>query len=117
MVSARRLWLRLQTLFRRHRIAQRLHDEIQFHLDQQIAESIAAGMTREEALESVTIWPAYAGFQETVTGSLTPGKYADFVILDRDIMTAPVTEILGTRVIATYIAGKAVYERTATGGR
>ena len=49
MVSARRLWLRLQTLFRRHRIAQRLHDEIQFHLDQQIAESIAAGMTREEA--------------------------------------------------------------------
>src|SRR5438552_14717127 len=49
MVSARRLWLRLQTLFRRHRIAQRVHDEIQFHLDQQIAESIAAGMTREEA--------------------------------------------------------------------
>jgi predicted amidohydrolase YtcJ len=68
-------------------------------------------MTREEALKSVTIWPAYAGFQETVTGSLTPGKYADFVILDRDIMTAPVTDILGTRVIATYIAGKAVYER------
>src|SRR5271155_497695 len=49
MVSARRLWLRLQTLFRRNRIAQRLHDEIQFHLDQQIAENIAAGMSREEA--------------------------------------------------------------------
>ncbi len=49
MVSARRLWLRLQTLFRRNRIAQRLDDEIQFHLDQQIAENISAGMNREEA--------------------------------------------------------------------
>src|SRR5207237_708898 len=38
-------------------------------------------MTREEALKSMTIWPAFAGFQEQLTGSLTPGKYADFVIL------------------------------------
>jgi len=68
-------------------------------------------MTREEALKSMTIWPAYAGFMETLTGSLTPGKYADFVILDQDIMTIPESSILGTRVIATYIAGKAVYER------
>ncbi|HEY4734617.1 MAG TPA: amidohydrolase, partial [Gemmatimonadaceae bacterium] len=39
-------------------------------------------MTREEALQSMTIWPAYAGFQESALGSLTPGKYADFVVLD-----------------------------------
>jgi predicted amidohydrolase YtcJ len=67
-------------------------------------------MTREEALQSMTIWPAYAGFQESVLGSLTPGKYADFVILDRDIMRVPDTEILGTRVISTWIGGKRVYE-------
>ncbi|MDQ3808898.1 MAG: amidohydrolase family protein, partial [Chloroflexota bacterium] len=68
-------------------------------------------MTREEALKSMTLWPAYAAFQETILGSLTPGKYADFVVLDRDIMRVPAEEILKTRVDATYIAGKVVYER------
>src|SRR4051812_36444450 len=67
-------------------------------------------MTREEALQSMTIWPAYAGFQESVLGSLTPGKYADFVILDRDIMRVPETEILGARVLSTWIGGRRVYE-------
>jgi len=67
-------------------------------------------MTREEALQSMTIWPAYAGFQESVLGSLTPGKYADFVVLDRDIMRIPDTEILGARVVSTWIGGKRVYE-------
>jgi predicted amidohydrolase YtcJ len=66
-------------------------------------------MTREEALQSMTIWPAYAGFQESILGSLTAGKYADFVVLDRDIMRAPDTEILNTRVISTWIGGKQVY--------
>lgn len=70
-------------------------------------------MTRLEALESMTIWPAYAAFQEQIMGSITPGKLADFVILDRDIMTVPEQDILGTSVIATYIGGKAVYERPA----
>lgn len=69
-------------------------------------------MTREEALKSMTIWAAFAGFQEQVTGSLTPGKYADFVILDRDIMAVPDAQILGTRVMATYIGGRAVFERS-----
>ena len=67
-------------------------------------------MTREEALQSITIWPAYAGFEESTLGSLTPGKYADFVVLDRDIMHVPDTEILSTRVISTWIGGKRVYE-------
>jgi predicted permease len=49
MVWARRLWLRLQTLFHRHRFPRQLDDEIQFHLDQQIAENIAAGISPEEA--------------------------------------------------------------------
>jgi predicted amidohydrolase YtcJ len=67
-------------------------------------------MTREEALQSMTIWPAYAGFQESMLGSLTPGKFADFVVLDRDIMRIPDTEILATRVVSTWIGGKRVYE-------
>ena len=70
-------------------------------------------MTREEALKSMTIWPAFAAFQEATMGSLTPGKLADFVILDRDIMTVADRDILGTSVVATYISGKPVYERAA----
>ena len=70
-------------------------------------------MTREEALRSMTIWPAFAGFQEATMGSLTPGKLADFVILDRDIMTVAERDILRTTVVATYIGGKPVYERAA----
>jgi predicted amidohydrolase YtcJ len=68
-------------------------------------------MTRDEALKAMTIWPAYAGFQEKTMGSITPGKYADFVILDRDIMSVPVTEILSTHVLSTWIGGKEVFQR------
>jgi predicted amidohydrolase YtcJ len=67
-------------------------------------------MTREEALQSMTIWAAFAGFEDRVTGSLTPGKYADFVILDRDIMRVPDTDILNARVLSTWIGGKQVYQ-------
>ncbi|MFL5578241.1 MAG: amidohydrolase [Gemmatimonadaceae bacterium] len=67
-------------------------------------------MTREEALRSMTLWPAYAAFQEDVAGSLSPGKYADFVVLDQDIMRIPAEQILRTRVLATYLGGTAVYE-------
>src|SRR5437763_720799 len=49
MLWPRRFWLKLQSLFRRKRNAQQLDDEIQFHLEQQIAENIASGMSREEA--------------------------------------------------------------------
>ena len=66
-------------------------------------------MTREEALQSITIWAAYAGFQESVIGSITPGKYADFVVLDRDIMRVPDNELHGTRVLSTWLGGKRVY--------
>ena len=52
-----------------------------------------------------------AAFQEQVMGSLTPGKYADFVILDQDIMRVPENQILGTGVVATFIGGKVVYQR------
>ncbi len=67
-------------------------------------------MTREEALKSMTIWAAYAGFMDKDVGSLEQGKYADFVILDQDIMQVPPELVLKTRVLATYLGGKAVYE-------
>lgn len=69
-------------------------------------------MTREEALKSMTVWPAYAAFQERELGSLSPGKHADFVILDRDIMTVAPGAILGTQVLATYVGGRAVFEKS-----
>jgi predicted amidohydrolase YtcJ len=68
-------------------------------------------MTREEALKSMTIWPAYAAFQEKEMGSLTPGKYADFVVLDRDIMRVAPEDIIGTQVVSTWLGGRAVYEK------
>jgi predicted amidohydrolase YtcJ len=70
-------------------------------------------MTRDEALKSMTLWPAIAAFQETEHGSLAPGKLADFVVLDQDIMSVAPERILATRVIATYLAGRPVYERSA----
>ena len=68
-------------------------------------------LTRDEALRGFTLDAAYAAFMEADAGSLTPGKYADFVLLSRDIMTIPASEILETEVVATYVAGEAVYEQ------
>jgi predicted amidohydrolase YtcJ len=68
-------------------------------------------MTREQALLSMTMWPAVAAFQESELGSLTVGKRADFVVLDQDIMTVPAEQVLATKVLATYVGGKAVYRR------
>lgn len=68
-------------------------------------------MTREEALKSMTIWAAWAAFMEREVGSLEAGKYADFVVLDQDIMRVPVELILQTRVLSTWLGGKAVYRR------
>ena len=74
-------------------------------------------MTRAEALKAMTIWPAYAGFQEKIMGSISPGKYADFVVLDQDIMIVPASEILKTRVESTWLGGKEVYNDGVLRGR
>lgn len=66
-------------------------------------------MTREEALRSFTIDAAYAAFEENVKGSLEPGKLADFVVLDQDIMTIEPSEILETSVYMTVLDGRPVY--------
>ena len=70
-------------------------------------------MTRDEALRSMTIWPARASFQEQVLGSLTAGKYADFVLLDQDIMRVAPELVLRTHVLQTWVGGTKVYEMPA----
>ncbi len=69
----------------------------------------AQKMTREEALKSYTLWPAYGAFMEQSVGSVEVGKLADFTILDRDIMMIPEDEILKTKVKMTIIGGEVVY--------
>lgn len=57
----------------------------------------------------MTLDPAYASFNEQNLGSLTAGKLADFVVLDTNIMTAPVSQVLRTKVVATVIDGRPMY--------
>jgi predicted amidohydrolase YtcJ len=66
-------------------------------------------LTRAQALKGMTLDAAYASFSENTMGSLTPGKKADFVVLDRDIMTVPFSDILETKVSATVIDGEVMY--------
>ena len=64
-------------------------------------------LSRQEALYGMTIWAAYANFESEEKGSLEVGKMADFVVLDQDILTVPLSQIPKTKVIQTYIAGEA----------
>jgi predicted amidohydrolase YtcJ len=67
-------------------------------------------LTREEALRAFTIEGAYAAFWEERIGSLEFGKLADFVVLDRDIMTCDASAIPATKVLETYSFGERVYQ-------
>ncbi len=66
-------------------------------------------LSREQALKTYTMNGAYVAFEDQHMGSLTPGKYADIVVLSRDIMTVPADSILGTTVLYTLVGGKVVY--------
>jgi hypothetical protein len=66
-------------------------------------------LSREEALRSMTIWAAKASFEEALKGSLEPGKYADFVVLDKDIMTLDEDSIPAVKVLKTFVNGELVY--------
>lgn len=66
-------------------------------------------LTRKEALKGMTIWGAYANFEEDRKGSLEVGKSADLVILDKDIMEKSWTEIINVRVVGTFINGDVVF--------
>ena len=68
-------------------------------------------LTREQAIRLYTINNAFLTFEEDRKGSLEPGKLADFIVLDRDILTCPVDEVKDIKVEATYLGGKRVYAR------
>ena len=68
-------------------------------------------LTREQAIRLYTRNNAYLLFLEHETGSLEAGKAADLVILDRDLLTCPEDDIRGAQCLATYLAGKLVYEK------
>jgi len=67
-------------------------------------------LSREETLRGMTIWAAYSNFEEGEKGSIEPGKFADFVILDRDLMKVEIDKVPETKVISTFVAGEEVYK-------
>jgi predicted amidohydrolase YtcJ len=68
-------------------------------------------LSRQQALRGITIWAAMANFEEKEKGSIEPGKYADFVILDNDIMKIKGAGLPNVKVLKTYINGEKVYEK------
>ena len=77
------------------------YPEAGFYLDEAI--------TREQALKGMTLWAAYANFSEDIRGSLSPGKDADFIFLDRNPLTCPEGELSQIKVLQTFIDGQQVY--------
>jgi predicted amidohydrolase YtcJ len=68
-------------------------------------------LSREQALRGMTIWAAKANFEEHEKGSLEAGKFADFIVLDRDLMTSNAKDVLQTAVLATYVGGEKVFSK------
>ncbi len=83
-------------------VTRKLADGTEFYLNQK--------MTREEAIKSYTINGAYAAFEENIKGSITPGKFADLVVLSNDLLNCTDEEILQTKVIYTIVNGKVLYK-------
>jgi len=70
---------------------------------------IDEGLTREETLKGMTIWAAYSNFEEDEKGSIEIGKFADFTVLEKNIMEIPINEIPSVKVHATFINGEMVF--------
>ncbi len=67
-------------------------------------------LTREEAIRFYTINNCYLNFEETKKGSVEPGKYADLIIIDRDLLKCPVDDVRTTKVLMTIVGGKVVWK-------
>jgi predicted amidohydrolase YtcJ len=71
----------------------------------------AQKLSRIEVLRAMTAIPAFLNFEEDRSGTLKAGKFADFVVIDRDYLTCPEKEIRGIKVLRTVVGGKTVYQR------
>lgn len=68
-------------------------------------------LSREQTLRGMTIWAAYGNFEENKLGSIEVGKAADFIILEKDLMTAPAAQLRDIKVWKTFVAGEKVFEQ------
>lgn len=68
-------------------------------------------LSRKEAIAAYTINNAYAAFEEDLKGSLEVGKLADFIVVDRNLMTCPEDDIVSAQVLETWIGGEQVFKR------
>ncbi len=71
-------------------------------------------LSREEALKGMTIWAAFANFEETEKGSIEKGKWADLTIMDKDWLNCPDSLLLETKILRTYINGEELYIQPST---
>jgi predicted amidohydrolase YtcJ len=72
---------------------------------------IENALTREATLRGMTIWAARSNFEEAEKGSIEKGKFADFVLLDTDLLTAAFEQVLKTTVLKTICGGEIVYSK------
>ena len=68
-------------------------------------------VTVVQALQMYTRNPAYSGFEENQKGSLEPGKLADFIVVDRDVLHVPTDELKDVQVLKTFVGGELVFTR------
>ncbi|HJZ76020.1 MAG TPA: amidohydrolase [Vicinamibacterales bacterium] len=87
-------------------VSRKVKDGSVFYSDQR--------MSRMEALRSYTINAAFAGFEETIKGSLRAGKLADITVFSNDLLTVPEDRIPSTRILYTIVGGKVQYQGAST---
>ena len=75
---------------------------------------IENSLSREETLKGMTIWAAFLNFEEKEKGSIEVGKYADFIVIDRDIMKVDLLSSAKTKVLKTFLSGNLVYSNSET---
>jgi predicted amidohydrolase YtcJ len=72
---------------------------------------IENALSREQALRGMTIWAARSNFEETEKGSLEKGKFADFILLDEDLLKVAPEKLLGVKVMKTFLGGEQVFSK------
>jgi len=84
-----------------------------YHMMQAVNKPAATGqaISREEAVEMLTRWPAYAELREREKGTLVPGMLADLAVLSQDVFTVPAEALPATRSVLTMIGGRVVFDQ------